>query len=413
MLYNEEKIIDVDQFPSDNQFAFIIYFLMAISEDHTLINFNYEIEFLEKMNEYFSQPKKDKKYEYKSYLYSIICGKIMLFFIDDYKELDNYVEEKDDKILNEYYDKYKNNINENLDIFNKDFGTQNTFVTLIDIDFEELYANIITYLIKNKKFDDFEYIENIFEQLNIENIYITNKMFQMISEALNLDNGYLIADAKDIIKPNKVNFYYLMIKYVLKDSFYIYQIPFLIQTRKAILTFVKSKSISYKKAKKTIKERSEYVINYFLDSQYYIQLYSSNEDTPKLKMLLEFFRDYYPEEKKEQINELEGLIQKNEKFPPKYKEDYEKAANVNERKKILQFFSDKLKLKSSKDITKIEVLKKWETIEQMLKDKKTSKMKKHDKEILSNFLDEEGNKEYFIKLFSEDTFNYFKSANKK
>ena len=130
-------------------------------------------------------------------------------------------------------------------------------------------------------------------------------------------------------------------------------------------------------------------------------------------MLLEFFRDYYPEEKKEQINELEGLIQKNEKFPPKYKEDYEKAANVNERKKILQFFSDKLKLKSSKDITKIEVLKKWETIEQMLKDKKTSKMKKHDKEILSNFLDEEGNKEYFIKLFSEDTFNYFKSANKK
>ena len=67
------------------------------------------------------------------------------------------------------------------------------------------------------------------------NIYLTQSMFDKLNKFLNLNENhiknYIIEKKEDLIDETKINFYYFLLKYILKNSFYIYRIPFLIKTR--------------------------------------------------------------------------------------------------------------------------------------------------------------------------------------
>ena len=95
---------------------------------------------------------------------------------------------------------------------------------------EEIYLDIIQLLIKNKKMSDFYYMSEIIEDLDLESVYITKYMFEGILKALNEKNDYLndykISNNNDL-KEDEINFYYVLIKYILKNEAYIYNIPFL------------------------------------------------------------------------------------------------------------------------------------------------------------------------------------------
>ena len=109
---------------------------------------------------------------------------------------------------------------------------------------EEIYLIIIKYLIENSKLEDSEYIESIINQIELESINLTKLMFDELITILKKEKEYIkkyeIENFENIFNEKKINFYYNFIKYILKQYLYIYQIPFLLETRAKILNLIKN-----------------------------------------------------------------------------------------------------------------------------------------------------------------------------
>ena len=96
---------------------------------------------------------------------------------------------------------------------------------ILDKNIDEIYLNIILYLIQNNKFSYFDDAYEIIKDLDLENISLTQNMYEGISQALDEKNEYLeyyeIENFGDI-NESKINFYYILIKFILKNTIYIY-----------------------------------------------------------------------------------------------------------------------------------------------------------------------------------------------
>ena len=144
-----------------------------------------------------------------------------------------------------------------------------------------MYIDIITALIKENKLSDYDFSINILSQLNLENInipfMISESLFQRMLEILNINNEYIkeyiINDYDDINDIKKINFYYLLLKFIFKSSFYIYNIPLLYEAHKKMIEILKSKKyFSLTIKNQIIIERIEYVIKQLCDTDYYFNL---------------------------------------------------------------------------------------------------------------------------------------------
>ena len=143
---------------------------------------------------------------------------------------------------------------------------------------EKIYIDIIIYIIKNNKLSDYDFCYDIIEQIDLDLIDIqfmeSETKFNKILEILDTKNDYIknyvINYFEDIKDENKINCYYILMKYFFKSSIYIYYIPLLFQVHKKIIEFIKTKdfsSITFEK--QSIKERFEYVIKAYSDLDYY------------------------------------------------------------------------------------------------------------------------------------------------
>ena len=142
--------------------------------------------------------------------------------------------------------------NENNKIINKIMSeTQKVNISKKKID--ELYIDIILNLIKNGKKD----INSIIRELEMESINITKTIFKKIKDFLNdkeVIDKYLIKEMNDFNNKDKINFYYILLK-LLKDSIFIYQFKFFLQTRKYFFKNSKKlKMILLKITKKLVKK---------------------------------------------------------------------------------------------------------------------------------------------------------------
>ena len=94
-----------------------------------------------------------------------------------------------------------------------------------------IYLEKIISLIENYKFSDYQYCYEIIKELDLENIDITPTIFDGLSKTLNSDEEYIkfyqLKSDKDIKDETKINFYYILIIFILKNSIYIYNIEFL------------------------------------------------------------------------------------------------------------------------------------------------------------------------------------------
>ena len=265
-LYDNDEIITIKNENEEN-FIFYIYLSLLIEDNTSVVNYTYSTSLIDKLNIQQTKLKNEK-------IKKIILAKIIVDLITNY-ENDEKNEEFDFKRIKDFNEKIiKENINE-FKIF--DLKENNIFNKNI----EEIYSDIIKYFIENQKLDDSDdYTEKIFKEIDLKSLNLTKNMFDNLSKILDKEKKYLkqfiIEEYDDLFKSHIINFYYTLFSYIIKNNFYIYQIPFLLQTRYKIKAILKSnmnlnKFYNSIKMKKDEKSKIETYLGAFIEYKYYYQ----------------------------------------------------------------------------------------------------------------------------------------------
>ena len=221
----------------------------------------------------------------------------------------------------------------------------------------------------------------------------------------------MITKIDDIYDERKINFYFILFKYLFKNTFYIYNIPFLFQSRNLFLNILNREKNKFSEINKDIikdmRKKTDFVINKFCDSKYYYQIYLGQK-YEQLKHILKYYKNYLFNSKKNEIKLLEEFINNLniEIDYEKYLEDSEKAKKSNARYSIIRYLGIENK-KNLKDENEMSgCVQKWEELEKLIKDKKYRKMKRDNKESLKKYFIDIKNKDILLKIFEKDIYEY-------
>jgi hypothetical protein len=263
ILYNEQEVIVINK---PNGLSYFFYLSLLINEEKVIVNYSYSYDLINDL---------DVKNKNNNVLIRLINSKIILELIDNFKGINNTENEKyNEKIeeLTKYNEDYiKNNVI-NFQEYNLNYNYDNIINNKIDY----IYIDIINALIKNRKFEEYDYTYDIIKLLDLENIDITKTMHEELSLVLNSNESYvtdyIITEVEDLKNEKKINFYYILFKYILKNPIYIYNIEILLNTRKNIIKMVKTKLNELSLLiydKDDIRKRKEYLLKELIDSDYY------------------------------------------------------------------------------------------------------------------------------------------------
>ena len=104
--------------------------------------------------------------------------------------------------------------------------------------------------------------------MDIENINITKTIYDGLYIFLDMKNSYIsnykISDIKVLIREKSINFYFILFKYILKNTFYLYQIPLLQKSRSKILQIIKNNSETISNTYIN-NNKFKYIIDFFTD----------------------------------------------------------------------------------------------------------------------------------------------------
>ena len=274
ILYEEDKLFHLENNNISFQLSDFFYIDIIIIHYDDIVEFKYSLKLIEKINEI--QDKIKEAYNLKK----LIWAKIIIDLINHFqKKEDEDNNDEDEEILKRIKINNEKIIKSNLDYIKNNFqNLENLFKKETKID--EIYSFIFAYLIKNNKFDDYKYVSSIFEQLELKNIELTITIINNLKEILQSKecNNYKVSKLEDIINDNtKINFYYLIYEYILKYSFYIYQLDFFIDFRNIIISSLKSNpeliNLSLNNKNNNDKNRLISIINFYTDSNYFYEKY--------------------------------------------------------------------------------------------------------------------------------------------
>ena len=207
-------------------------------------------------------------------LRKIIISKIIIDLIKYYQNIYTY-EKKYEKECQTIYknniDIIKNNLSclKNIKLeLNIDLSLHDIINVIIGLNIDVIYAKIIISLIKNNKFEDEKYMRNIISDLDLKYIYITKTMFSLLDETLNNHaNNYKIT-IENLLEEKIINFYYFLLKYILKNRIYINLNTFLCSQRETIINIINN-SLYLFKCNIYINEKLDYIIETFTNSNLY------------------------------------------------------------------------------------------------------------------------------------------------
>ena len=300
---------------------------LLIKDQPYLSNYIYKFEYIYLISNYLKEVNL-KNNSLKAFILSIITNDL----IDNYRAIEDFYDINCEKEL-------KDIVDNNAKII-KDFCSKNELKInfyKIDNNIESIYLKIIINLIKNEKLVDYEYSSNIFDQLNLKKInlteYIFDELLNFFKDEENIIKKYIIKDINNLFDTKIMNFYYILLQYIFKNSFYIYYVPFLLNTRKAILKILKfdiDKLSNYDLNDNNIKQRMEYILEFFCDSDYYYMKYykhKKNANYSKLKEVLQYYKNIFFETKKEDIKIIENILNNmtDKTNYEKFLKDYEKV----------------------------------------------------------------------------------------
>ena len=268
ILYNNEEIFYIKD--SNQTYDLDLYFyLNNIINDNVLINYTYNIEFIKNINAH----NENEKLKLKQLIFSMI----ILELINNYKESCLEISSLEEANLKIIEDKNKQIINNfaNLKKF-KNLDIKRILAKKIK-NIEDLYINIIKDLILNKIFIKHKPTAKILNKLNLQNINLRNStinsIIKTIEENSTFYNNYFIKDKKDINSITKINFNYNLLRYIIKDSLDIYNIPFLFRAKRIIHNYIKSINLDKYMKIPLFSKRLDYIIKIFCDSNYYYEKY--------------------------------------------------------------------------------------------------------------------------------------------
>lgn len=268
ILYEEENTIKIDlnNFNVKN-ISNYYYLVLLIEENDEIINYEYETKII---FELYNQKS-------KGIIYDLLVYKIVEKLIKNIKESQSDDIEIEENKLNEFNTENEKKINkdflENLKKYNLIYDEE----TIKDISFNDLYSNLIIQLLmksgkmEEKNKEDEELFSELIKEIDLENIIVTESMINKIREFFEDEeenNKYKISN-NDEINNDKINFYYNLFKYILKNSFHVYHIPFL----KNIRDNIKKDSIDFSKLDTEILKntRLKYIIDFICDTNYYTE----------------------------------------------------------------------------------------------------------------------------------------------
>jgi len=291
ILENEEKNL-----------SYIFYVTLLIKYNPSIINYSFTIELIRGINNKINE-KNNKIYQ------KLLLSKAIFDLIDTYKGLDEY-NNKVNEIQN--IETNNKNIFENLKNENNKNNENNNLKLNFDLTYiksktvEQIYIDIIIYLLTNKS-EDYNYIYGAIKEMDLELINITKTMFEEIKKFLDdekneMMNKYLISKSNDLLDENKINFSYILIKYILKSSTFIYQIKFFQEIRKNLFKLCKPNNNIFFKQQKI--DKLKYISEVMFNYEYYNNIYKIKDKNLN-------------EEKLTQIDDSDSNI-KNNKTVQKY-----------------------------------------------------------------------------------------------
>ena len=404
-LYENEECININDFKLKNEFAEFYYLDRLILDEEEIGNYEYDHSFIKKVNEFFkmNDAKNDSK------LQKVFISKIYFDIVKNFRYLDNYDKEINGKNVEIIKNEIDEVIAKNVDVF-KEFDLDINEKNVKSIKNDYIYCYIIISLIKHNKFGDYNYLCNLIKEMDLEHINIGTIILNSLKETLDKNNDfmkqYLVESEEDLYNETKINFYYILFKFILKSSIFLYHIPFLVETRNIILNLIKFHKISYDELKGEIEVKLKFVLEAFSDSEHYFQ--NDNvikEKINKLKEVLNYYQRYLFESKTNEIEQIEEHIRK-KNIGSKFLIEYEKAVKANNFYPIIKniyYTSNNKEIDSEKNLN--NNFKNWETIYKMIKDYKYKKLKK--KEIIYKLMIDEKSKDMFSRIFTKDEIDSF------
>ena len=362
ILYNLEKTIEIDDYQT-KKISNLFYLDLLLAATPNIINYIFSSNSFEFLYEQLLSKKEG--------VIKVILAKLLIDMIESYEGFSDFAQEKNKKELKFMTKEFKKQIKEQIrNIFN---NCEN----IIEQGIDKLYMDIILSIFKTENLTSYDEIYKTLDYLELEEITITENMFNEFSNFIKSEeknkNNFFIETLEDLTNNKKINYYYIILKYFLKNPIYIYQFPFLLNTRQMIIDLIKNNLYTLvvivndlERTDLSLSEKLIYIITVITDSEYYVDKY------------------YKMKESLEEILANNNLIYV---FP------------------LFEIITDD---KIEKDKNKNELLlKRWQIYEKMIKEKKYKKIPKNILKKLLTFFGLEKNKNLLLKIFTQEEYESF------
>ena len=199
ILYDEEKLIKIKNNKSEDYLYELFFLTLLIKDNSENINYIYDLKYIESVNNY----RRKNKDAITSFILSMMINQL----ISNFKETDYYNETNIKQLSQIEEENFKIRISFN---FSDELNMNINEELIKDNNIEEIYLNIIISLFENEKFEDFEYASNIFEQLGLKTIKITEKIYNELKQIFgsneNYIKKYIIRNFEDLCDKKKLTF---------------------------------------------------------------------------------------------------------------------------------------------------------------------------------------------------------------